>query len=173
MNRIAIIGPPCSGKSTIGRLIGESSKVPFFSMGDIYRQHKADLPMETVLRVDNGGLMTDEEAVALVKTIFEMPKWILDGFPRTKGQARFLLDQVDVVLSISTDKDTLWERFQMRRVEGRSDDTLDGFTQRLAIFEANVKEIEGIVSAKLVKIHGSTSQDICSRFLAKGNASGI
>lgn len=94
---IVLMGAPGAGKGTQARLLQERLHLPQISTGDIFRALKhADTPLAHEVRdiMKRGQLVPDELTIQLVKerTAQDDCKngYILDGFPRTPGQARSL-----------------------------------------------------------------------------------
>ena len=94
---IVLMGAPGAGKGTQARLLQERLRLPQISTGDIFRALKhADTPLAQEVRdiMTRGQLVPDELTIRLVKERTAQPDckngYILDGFPRTPGQARSL-----------------------------------------------------------------------------------
>ena len=98
MNKIILlIGAPGAGKGTQARLLQERQNLPQISTGDIFRAlSKADTSLARQLReiLASGQLVSDDLVIQLVedRTLQDDCKngYILDGFPRTTGQAEKL-----------------------------------------------------------------------------------
>lgn len=100
MNKIILlIGAPGAGKGTQARILQERHGLPQISTGDIFRAlSKADTPLARQLReiLSSGQLVSDDLVVQLVEDRTSQDDckdgYILDGFPRTTGQAEKLED---------------------------------------------------------------------------------
>ncbi|HZH34823.1 MAG TPA: adenylate kinase [Pyrinomonadaceae bacterium] len=100
MNKIILlIGAPGAGKGTQARLLEERLGLPQISTGDIFRAlAKADTPLARQIKGIQaaGQLVPDELTIRVVeeRTIQDDCRdgYILDGFPRTTGQADKLED---------------------------------------------------------------------------------
>jgi adenylate kinase len=97
--RLILLGPPGVGKGTIAKALAEKLSLPHISTGDMLRQairQKTSLGKKLKACVESGGLVPDEMMVSLIKERVSLPDcergFILDGFPRTIGQARSLSD---------------------------------------------------------------------------------
>jgi adenylate kinase len=99
MSRLAIIllGPPGAGKGTQGRKLSSEFGYPSISTGDILREavrNQTDLGAQAKQYMDKGGLVPDSLVDAIVRSRLTREDcrqgFILDGYPRTVGQAEFL-----------------------------------------------------------------------------------
>jgi adenylate kinase len=95
--RVVMIGPPGAGKGTQARLLGERFGVPQISTGDMLREAQragTSLGREAQRYMDDGKLVPDEIVIGLVEQRLGADDarrgFILDGFPRTVAQARWL-----------------------------------------------------------------------------------
>ena len=125
---IVLMGAPGAGKGTQARLLQERLHLPQISTGDIFRALKtAQTPLAQEVRdiMTRGQLVPDELTIRLVKerTAQDDCKdgYILDGFPRTTGQARSLEqlaeEQGNTILAVLIDVplDLLEKRMTGRR----------------------------------------------------------
>jgi len=95
---LLFIGPPGSGKGTQAELIKQKfGQVCHLATGDLLREaisHQTDLGKKVKPIVDSGDLVPDDLMVKLVEEKLALPEcndgFILDGFPRTSGQAEAL-----------------------------------------------------------------------------------
>lgn len=91
-NRIVLLGPPASGKGTQAALLSATFGIPAASTGAILREEKArgsNIGAEAERWTINGELFPDELALRVVwKWLDNRRRFILDGFPRTIGQAK-------------------------------------------------------------------------------------
>lgn len=98
MNKIILlIGAPGAGKGTQARLLQERLGIPQISTGDIFRAlSKSDTPLARQIKevLASGQLVSDELVVRVVEERTSQDDcrngYILDGFPRTTGQAEKL-----------------------------------------------------------------------------------
>ncbi len=126
--RIALLGPPGSGKGTQAQRICEAFDLVHLASGDILRAEKASgSPLGNQIRdfIDNGLLVPDDLMVELMRQkILDLKKgFVLDGFPRTLPQAQTLnrmLFEADrplmLVLNFVVNPKALSRRFEGRRV---------------------------------------------------------
>jgi len=96
---LILLGPPGAGKGTQAKLLAAELRVPHISTGDMFRDHKAratEIGKQIQAIMDSGGLVTDDITNAMVKDRLGrpdvVPGCILDGYPRTTAQARYLGD---------------------------------------------------------------------------------
>lgn len=90
-NRIVLLGPPASGKGTQAALLAATFGIPSASTGAILREEKArgsEIGLEASRWTSEGKLFPDELALRVVwNWVDGRKRFILDGFPRTLGQA--------------------------------------------------------------------------------------
>ena len=90
-NRIVLLGPPASGKGTQASLLGATFGIPHTSTGAMLRSERAkgtEIGIEADHFTSRGLLFPDDLALRVVKNWIEgRSRFILDGFPRTVGQA--------------------------------------------------------------------------------------
>ena len=94
---IILMGAPGAGKGTQAKAIAEVYGIPQISTGDILRDNVArgtELGKKADPIMKSGGLVPDELMLAMVVDRLGQPDaqrgFILDGFPRTVGQAEWL-----------------------------------------------------------------------------------
>lgn len=97
---IIFLGPPGSGKGTQAKRLMEAKGWPQLSTGDMLRSaisQGTSLGLEAKTFMDSGSLVPDSVVIGLIRERIQKPDcvsgFILDGFPRTVGQAN-ALDQM-------------------------------------------------------------------------------
>jgi adenylate kinase len=124
--RIILMGPQGAGKGTQAAKLEEELGATHIETGDLVR---AEIKQETELGQkikeysDKGELVPDEIIIDMTKPYLdENDSWILDGFPRNKEQAKALDEaleeigeDVDKVIALEAEDDTLVERLSGRR----------------------------------------------------------
>ena len=152
--RIVLLGPPGSGKGTQAALLAEALGVPTVSTGELFRAHVAagtDLGRTAATFATVGDLVPDDVTTAMLVERLEQPDclagYLLDGFPRTVGQAERLREELrvrgtrlDAVLDLEVADAELIRRMAARRVlvDGawavRDDDRPDTVRHRLQVY---------------------------------------
>ena len=91
---LIVLGPPGAGKGTQAEGFAREHRIPRISTGDMLREAAhAGTPVGLAARekMDAGLLVSDDAIIALVRERLERPDtvsgFVLDGFPRTVGQA--------------------------------------------------------------------------------------
>ena len=152
--RIVLLGPPGSGKGTQAALLAEALGVPAVSTGELFRAHVAagtELGRTAAAFAAAGDLVPDDVTTAMVAERLAQPDcrdgYLLDGFPRTVGQAERLREELtaraarlDAVIDLAVDDAELIRRMAMRRVlvDGawvvRDDDRPETVRHRLEVY---------------------------------------
>lgn len=95
--RLILLGPPGCGKGTQGKMLERLYLIPQLSTGDILRAAIRDgTPLGTKAKsyIDKGNLVPDDVIIGIMGERISAADcgrgYILDGFPRTIGQARAL-----------------------------------------------------------------------------------
>ena len=124
--RVAFFGPPGSGKGTQAKKFAESLGLPHISTGDILRNIQEDtanpLSQEVAAVMSRGEFVSAELVNRLVADRLKQDDcengFILDGYPRTLGQAEFLDGIIELGLAILIDVSdaAIVDRMSGRRV---------------------------------------------------------
>src|SRR3954453_5762563 len=90
---LILLGPPGAGKGTQAGRLREDFGLPYVGTGDLLREHKqneTELGLEAKKYMDNGDLVPDDLVIAMILEKVDeegADGFLLDGFPRTRGQA--------------------------------------------------------------------------------------
>ena len=95
--KLILFGPPGAGKGTHAKILSGKWKVPHLAAGDILRSHirqGTDVGKRAKAVIERGELVPDILINELMLGQLETPEakrgFILDGYPRTMGQAEAL-----------------------------------------------------------------------------------
>lgn len=132
--RIILVGPPGCGKGTQSPKLKTENCLCHLATGDMLRaaiKNKTPVGLKAKAAVDAGALVSDEIVVNVVEEAIKAPEcrtgFVLDGFPRTVGQAK-MLDQmlekkgvkIDKVLNFDVPDSLLVERVTGRLIHPAS-----------------------------------------------------
>lgn len=135
--RLVFLGPPGAGKGTQAKLLEQRFGVRQISTGDMLRANVAqgtELGAKAKAFMDVGGLVPDDVIIAMMERELRSasasaspPSFILDGFPRTVGQAAALdalLERLHLPLTavvlFEADRTTLVDRLAGRWINPRT-----------------------------------------------------
>lgn len=120
--KIVILGPPGSGKGTYASRLMNRLGIPHISTGDLVREeirNKTPLGKKIERYSSSGTLVPDEIIAEILKKRLapEVSKGlILEGYPRTLGQAKELekITKVDVVVNLNVPDSVIVDRLSAR-----------------------------------------------------------
>src|SRR6185436_8670903 len=130
MQRLCLIlfGSPGSGKGTQAKLLKQDLGVAHISTGDMLRERVASgdaLGQRVAAIMQSGGLVPDEAVNRMVEdrtALDDCAKgFILDGYPRTVAQAKWLVGKLDadrvqtMVVHLEVDYNVIIARISCRR----------------------------------------------------------
>ncbi len=174
---LVLLGAPGSGKGTLSAKLKNELGYIHLSTGDLFRKiMKSDSPLGKKINevIQSGKLVSDDLTNELVKQELDSIKnknIVLDGYPRTVDQAKYLdsITKVDKAVLIDVNKDIIIKRISGRRMcpkcnsiyniyfmppksenvcdhDGstliqRKDDNIDSVTKRLEVYENQTKPL--------------------------------
>ena len=120
--KIILLGAPGVGKGTVASFLVKKLNLPHIATGDILRE---ETEKNEKLReiMNQGKLVPDEFASEIIEKRLKKEDckegFILDGFPRTTNQAKFLEERninFDYVLNLKATEDEIIRRLSGRRI---------------------------------------------------------
>jgi adenylate kinase len=150
---VLLVGPPGSGKSTLGRAIATLPGFAFASAGEMFRalDDHTEAQREALAHVERGELVPAELAVALfvehlrARVVLgsftpEDELLLLDGLPRVREQAELLAPFFAPrrLIALEAPREVLAARSRGR---GRGDDADAIFEARLGRYEAQTRPL--------------------------------
>jgi len=151
---VVFLGPPGAGKGTQAARLAAKYGLPQISTGDMLREAVGagtELGGRVKAIMASGDLVSDEVMLELVEDRLAKPDCsggaILDGYPRTRGQAATLdplterlgLGEVKLVLSLDVPEEEVVNRISGRRQESaamgeRDDDKQEVVVERMRVY---------------------------------------
>ncbi len=147
---LVLLGPPGAGKGTQAERLVSDFDLPYYSTGNILRaaiEQGSELGREAKSYVDKGELVPDKVICRVIEERLDSGEaddgFLLDGFPRTIGQAEMLADALDgrgrrltAALLIEVSEDEV-----VRRLSGRRTCTKNGHVYHV---ELDPPKTEGV-----------------------------
>lgn len=172
---VLLMGPPGAGKGTQAAKLAASRGLRKLSTGDMLRSHVTrgtELGRQAEGIMDAGELVPDDLIVAMVESEVEPMtpvRALLDGFPRTPGQAAALDDllrregaSLTAAVALEVDDDELVRRLTGRAIEeGRSDDNEQTIRNRMDVYRRQTQPLLDYYDerGKLHRVNGMGSVD--------------
>ena len=126
--RLILFGRQGAGKGTQATRLAERYGVPHISTGDMLRaavKAGTEFGRQAKAIMDAGQLVSDDVILGIISERLAEDDarrgWLLDGFPRSIGQAEGLIDMVgtegiDLAIDLDVPEDVVVERISSRRV---------------------------------------------------------
>ncbi len=181
MNLI-FLGPPGAGKGTQAGRVETAHGLVQLSTGDMLRAAVAagtEVGKQAKEIMERGDLVPDEVVVKIISDRIEEKDcangFILDGFPRTTGQAEALdkmLEEkglkLNAVIEIRVDDSILVDRIRTRAAEtggDRADDNEETLKKRLEVYHAQTAPLIPYYESqdKLLVVDGMSAIDDVTR----------
>ncbi len=165
--RLILLGAPGAGKGTQSKQITKRYHIPQISTGDIFRAAMANgtpLGVQVKSIVESGQLVPDDLVNALVAERLQQPDckngFLLDGFPRTVGQAEALrkFTAIDYVIDIEVDDAEIITRLTGRRMHMPS-----GRIYHLVNHPPKVPGVDDVTGEPLVQRPDDTEETVRKR----------
>jgi adenylate kinase len=191
MTRLLIVGPPGAGKGTQSIRLTAEFGIPAIATGDIFRaniRNKTELGLQVSAIINAGDYVPDSLTNDLVASRLKeddcAPGFLLDGYPRTVDQLRFLDGMLaaegaslDAVIQLVADEDELVSRLLKRaHEEGRTDDTAETIRHRQGLYQRETAPIIAVYKERglVVEIDAlGAVDDVADRITAALAARGI
>jgi adenylate kinase len=152
---LLLMGPPGAGKGTQADRLASGRGLVKLSTGDMLREHVrrgTELGVRAKGIMEAGDLVPDDLIIAMVRRELEgqqSVRVLLDGFPRTPGQAAALdslLNEhgtaVTAAVALVVDSDELVRRLLQRsRDEGRFDDNEATIRKRMEVYRTETQPL--------------------------------
>ena len=166
MNNIIFFGPPGAGKGTQASIISEYLNVPHLSTGDILRKKLLDndnLANELKKIMSAGKLVSDDILNSIVSSRLSEESdngFILDGYPRTLNQSKFLnnflsqtSNSINFIFDIQINFEILRSRILKRSSEeSRDDDNIDVIETRYKEYINSTQKVSNYYKDNLQSI---------------------
>jgi adenylate kinase len=139
---IILMGVAGAGKSMQGRMFADEHGYAWVSTGELFRVLITGKRRQQMLE---GKLLSDDEVIELIDDTLKQlidtnQEFLLDGFPRTKPQADWLLEQVKqgrfkltAIFNLMASREVVKQRLLGR---GRQDDTEAAIKRRFDEYES-------------------------------------
>lgn len=163
VRRVAMLGPPASGKGTQGRMLAAYLGAPHISTGAMLRKTIDHGDPYGVAQIIAEGKRVPDETVEAVLAPALGDAFVLDGYPRTAAQARrldeLLRDRpLDRAIELTLDDETACARMFLRAsgTQHRADDSPEVFLHRLEDYAKEAPAIRAHYGDRIILVdsHG-------------------
>ena len=160
---ILLMGLAGSGKGTQGKLLSEKLDYQYLSTGDFLRAYLTEGRKQEMLA---GKLIDDQEMIEIIDQFLgetnDKNQTILDGFPRSEAQAKWLINkqeageiEIEALVYLKVSEDELTERLLER---GRADDTEEAIKVRFSEYlraTSPVMQLYKEAGINIVEVNGT------------------
>ena len=166
---IILLSPPGGGKGTLSNQICDIYDYNLMSTGEILRHEKlsgSDIGNKIKDILGKGNLVPDNIVNDIISKRLNSSKSILDGFPRTLEQAKFLdkISKIGLVIFLDASDSVVIKRIINRgKTSGREDDQdVNIINKRLAQYKLETQPLIDFYKNKgvLVTIDANRSSDL-------------
>jgi len=186
MNKFILCGPQGSGKGTQAELLCRAYDLVHISIGDIFRWHMVNhtkLAARVTRIMNEGHLVPDDIVEEVVRNRLQLHDWnfgfVLDGFPRTRGQAEFLFESwnLDGAVYLDIPEEVVFDRVLQRAQKGqgsgftkRADDNIGALRTRLKEFREKTEPLLSLFEEKnlLLTVDGNRPIEEVYRSIVEG-----
>ena len=168
---VVFLGRPGSGKGTQAKILAKELEVPHISTGDIFRdiiKKNTSYGKKLNNYIKNGILVPNDLTNEIIKQTLKKKEFgkgfILDGYPRTINQAKFLSSITDInyVINLTVTKKEIRKRILEREEKTgvkREDDKKEVIEKRLKEYSTKTKPLIEYYTKKkkLLNIDGNDS----------------
>lgn len=187
--KIVLIGSPGSGKGTLGNALAKRYNLQNISVGQAIRSAATNnKKLKTI--IDAGGLLDDLTVQNILETNLAnlglQDNYILDGYPRTIGQAQHLRQKIkpDIIFLLNIRADEILRRLAKRvtcskcgMIYGglkhktatcakcgaplvvRGDDNIQSIQKRIEVYEQTMPQILNVLKDMVVELPAEKSPE--------------
>ena len=120
--KLLMMGPPASGKGTVGELLSQALKLPLVSVGQVLRNLTPESPLypEIHAAMNSGGLAPNQHVAQVLRDVLGKSDYakgyILDGWARQISDLQYFDPGFDKVIFLNISPETTIKRISGRRI---------------------------------------------------------